>query len=146
MIIYGDSLLKANYSGMARFHESENADLTILYHRPHFESFLYEYHDCNRQFPHLGTRTNYGVMDLDAGSQKLRRYKEKPLLRSIGGLFRNPVANATVYIIGRKAWQLVPKQGSSDVVSQDGLFVRAIQRKLGCFGFGISDGYRLDGV
>jgi len=97
IVVYGDSLLRADLVGMAAFHQERGADVTILYHKPDFSAFLYE--------PVGGLadsepRTNYGVMEQDSVSS-VTCFIEKPTLQQVCCCFRDPIANAAVYVVSR---------------------------------------------
>lgn len=141
VVIYGDSLLKANYNKMLEFHRQRRSLCTILYHRPNFESFLYEYHDNDDSYENSGKRTNYGVMDL-ALDNRIIYVEEKPLLEDIKKKFLNPVANATVYILEKLVLEHIPADCSFDFPKD--LFPALLKKGVRLFGFDIEDGYRVD--
>lgn len=139
MVIYGDSLLKANYEKMLQFHMEKKSRCTILYHRPNFESFLYDYHD--KSFKEGGKRTNYGVIDIDLDN-RITKVVEKPLIAEIKNNFSNPVANAAVYLLEKKILDFIPSNCLFDF-PQD-LFPLLVEKGIQCFGFDIEEGYRVD--
>ena len=138
MVIYGDSLLKANYQEMIEFHKIKNSCVTILDHCPNFESFLYEYQgkdiDSER-------RTNYGVMDIDSGN-RIIKIIEKPQVSEIKNIFSNPVANAAVYVLNKKILDFVPSNEPFDFPRN--LFPLLVEKGKPCFAFDIGKGYRVD--
>ena len=139
LVVYGDSLLKADLDKMLQFHSRTKSWCTILYHRPKFESFVYEYHDS--AFDELGKRTNYGAMDIDRDG-RITAFVEKPTIAQLENEFINPVANAVVYAIRKDALEYVPEDCSCDFPQH--LFPLLIKKGMPCFGFDIGDGYRLD--
>jgi mannose-1-phosphate guanylyltransferase/phosphomannomutase len=139
LVVYGDSLLRADLQKMLQFHSRTESRCTILYHRPRFESFLYEYHDG--AFDKRGKRTNYGVMDIAAGG-RIAAVEEKPVIERLKSDFANPVANAAVYAIRKDVLDYVPRDSPSDFPRH--LFPLLIERGIPCFGFDIEDGYRVD--
>lgn len=139
MIIYGDSLLRADYGRMLAFHRGKAASATILYHCPRFESFLYAYQD--KAYEDLVDRTNYGVLDVNADGEVMR-CEEKPVISKIPQIFHRPVANATVYILDKSIWSLVPSDRDSDFPRD--IFPVLVKSSFPCFGFDIGGGYRLD--
>ena len=139
LVIYGDSLLKADFKKMLQFHGSSASLCTILYHHPRFKSFMYEYHD--REFEERGKRTNYGVMDVGPGN-RISAVMEKPAIAQLEDYFINPVANAAVYAIKKDLLKYVPKDYPYDFPRN--LFPLLIEKGIPCFGFDIEDGYRLD--
>lgn len=139
MVIYGDSLLKANYEKMLRFHKKKKSLCTILYHCPNFESFLYEYHD--KSFKESGKRTNYGVMDMDS-DHRITKIVEKPLISEIKNDFTNPISNAAVFLLEKKILDFVPSDCLFDF-SRD-LFPLLVEKGIPCFAFDIEEGYRVD--
>jgi len=139
LVIYGDSLLRANYEKMLQFHRRKRSWATILYHCPNFESFLYEYHD--KSFKKGGKRTNYGVMDIDLDN-RITKILEKPLIAEIKNTFANPVANAAVYILEKKILDFIPPNCLFDFPRD--LFPLLIGKGVPCFAFDIEKGYRVD--
>ena len=144
MIIYGDSLLKADYKALLAFHQKKRAKCTVLYHRPDFASFLYDSHDG--RLPRNGERTNFGVLDVDAKNRisnyRVSYYEEKPLLQTIKEKFTNPVANATVYVFERELLDHIPSGRSYEFVWD--LFPELADQNMPLYGFDIGDGYRED--
>lgn len=139
LIIYGDSLLHADFARMVKIHSVIKSSCTVLFHRPKFDSFKYEYHD--RAFDNHGPRTNYGVLDLVDNNQ-ISKVIEKPVIARIDNDFVNPVANAAVYTIKKEVFELVP--ASADFDFPKDLFPLLIKEKIPCFGCDIEDGFRLD--
>lgn len=139
LVIYGDSLLRANYEKMLQFHRRKRSWATILYHCPNFGSFLYEYHD--KSFKKGGKRTNYGVMDIDLDN-RITKILEKPLIAEIKNTFANPVANAAVYILEKKILDFIPPNCLFDFPRD--LFPLLIGKGVPCFAFDIEKGYRVD--
>ena len=138
MVIYGDSLLKANYQKMLEFHRRRNSWVTILYHRPNFESFLYEYHG---EIIKGEKRTNYGIMDIDLDN-RIIKIVEKPLIAEINNKFADPVANAAVYILNKEILDFVPSNCFFDFPKH--LFPLLVDKGIPCFAFDIKKGYRVD--
>ncbi len=139
MIVYGDSLLSANFSAMMENHKAMAADLTILSHQPDFSAFLYDYHDRDPVYPPRGTRTNYGVMEVNQQG-RITMFTEKALLEKIPD-YMNPLANAAVYIMSREALFEIPREGFIDFASN--LFPRLVSSRT-CMAFDIGLGYRID--
>jgi len=139
MVIYGDSLLSADYEKMFQFHREKKSWCTILFHRPDFKSFLYEYHD--KSFKECGKRTNYGILDIDSNN-RVTNIKEKPLVDEIKRDFKNPVANAAVYILEKKILDFIPSDQSCDFPLD--LFPLIVEKGIPCFGFDTGEGYRID--
>jgi mannose-1-phosphate guanylyltransferase/phosphomannomutase len=139
LVIYGDSLLKADLGKMLQFHTRTESWCTILYHRPRFESFVYEYHDG--AFDDRGERTNYGVMDIGPDG-RIVKVKEKAVIAQLEREFTNPVANAAVYAIRKDLLEYVPRDHPSDFPRH--VFPSLIERGIPCLGFDIEDGYRVD--
>lgn len=135
MVIYGDSLLRVNYQKMLEFHKRKKSWATILYHSPNFESFLYD-----KAIPGE-KRTNYGVMDVDFNG-RITKVIEKPTITEISNKFRNPVANAAVYVLEKKVLDFVPLGCFFDFPRN--LFPLLIDNGIPCFGFDIGRGYRID--
>lgn len=152
LFIYGDSLLKLDFMKMFEFHRKKNAAVTVLFHRPDFESYLYEYHDTSIEGE---KRTNYGVMDIDSSNQ-ITTIREKPLIEEINKDFTNPVANAAVYILNKDVFDLVPPDQYFEFLVPpdknsdypDSFFKELLKsenkEKYPCFAFDIEDGYRFD--
>jgi len=138
MVIYGDSLIKVDYKRILQFHKRNKSWCTILYHRPKFESFPYQYHD--NSFDDVGERKNYGVMDVDS-NQRVIKVLEKPPLKEICN-FNNPVANAAVYVLEKRVLQYIPKNAVFDFPKN--LFPILIREQMPCFGVDVEDGYRID--
>lgn len=138
-VIYGDSLLDVNFRAMLDFHRRNSPSCTVLFHRPRFDQFRYEYHDS--AFENRGPRTNYGVMDL-TGQQNIVYIEEKPLLERIPIDFKNPVANAAVYIMTKDAVAQTPHDMPADFPRD--VFPQVINRGDPILGFDIRDGYRFD--
>ena len=139
MVIYGDSLLRVDYSKMLKFHYQKKSKATLLYHRPDFASFLYEYHD--KQYERRGKRTNYGVMDITQ-EDKIIKAKEKPTLGDIKRNFIDPVANATVHIFDKEILNYIPTDEPFDFPRD--LFPLLTKKGQKCYGYNIGDGYRID--
>jgi len=138
VVIYGDSLMRFDLAQMVAFHRERHADATLLYHRPILADFLYE--------PVEGPepdepRTNYGVLDCDdAGA--VTSFHEKPRLRDIGALFRDPRANATAYVVARTVTDKIIVDGFGDFAEH--VFPEMISRQMRLLGFSIGDGFRED--
>ena len=139
MVVYGDSLLKADYSKMLDFHKTKQSKCTILYHRPDFNSFLYEYHDA--VFTNRGKRTNFGILNIN-NNEEITKVEEKPIISTIKKNFMNPVANATVYILEKETFKRINEHIKSDFPSD--FFPKLVKEKVPCFGFNVGNGYRLD--
>jgi NDP-sugar pyrophosphorylase family protein len=138
LVVYGDSLLRADLSGMAAFHLERQADVTILYHRPDFGAFLYE--------PAEGPQpdrpsTNYGVMEC-ADDGLITRFVEKPPLEDIGQLFGAPCANAAAYVVSQAALERLGDRGTGDFASD--IFPMMISEGMRVIGFPVGTGYRED--
>lgn len=138
-VIYGDSLLDADFNKLMFQHTEKSPACTILYHRPSFEAFLYEYHD--NAYPRLGKRTNYGVCSL-ADNDRIVLFEEKPLLDKIEVDFERPAANAAVYLVTKSLLDHVPPECDYDF-GRD-LFPHAIASGVPIYGCNIGTGYRLD--
>lgn len=138
IVLYGDSLLKVDYQKILEFHIKNKSWLTVLYHRPNFESFLYEYHGkpINDEI-----RTNYGVMDVDS-TNRITKIIEKPLIQEIKTKFEDPVASAAVYIINKETLDFVPSGCFFDFPKD--LFPLLLDKGIPCFAFDIETGYRFD--
>lgn len=140
LVIYGDSLLRADFRRLVDAHDAHGAEVTILCHRPQFESFLYEYHD--NALPNLGPRTNYGVMDAHS-TDRLSRFEEKPLLKDIP-TFTTPKANAAVYVVNKPILDLVPPEADNYDFAMH-MFPALVGQGRICFRFGVGPGgYRID--
>jgi mannose-1-phosphate guanylyltransferase/phosphomannomutase len=141
IVVYGDSLIRADFARLLQFHREKRALATMLCHAPDFSAFRYEYHDADPSFPDRGPRTNYGVADLNTCGL-MNRFEEKPLLSEIPVKFTRPVANATAYVIERDAWNSVANEGTVDFTKD--FFPKLVRDNASTFGFTIDDGYRLD--
>lgn len=138
MVVYGDSLIRADYAGLVKFHHQMKTSATILSHTPNLQAFQYEYHD--EAYPDLGPRTNFGVMDV-AANGRVVRFEEKPLFTDIESYFKVPAANATAYILGKEALECIPKNGNYGFV--ENMFPMLAERGA-CNCFSVGDGYRFD--
>ncbi len=138
LVVYGDSLLRADLDRMLAFHHEHGADATILFHCPDLRAFLYEPLDQSmRDCP----RTNYGVMECDA-NQHVTHFLEKPILDDIPRQFLRPCANAAVYVMRRSALE---EYGTPDVADfAYDLFPRMIREGKRMLGFPVGKGYRED--
>jgi mannose-1-phosphate guanylyltransferase len=140
LVIYGDSLLRADFKQLVEAHDTYRAEVTILCHRPRFESFLYDYHDG--ALPNRGPRTNYGLMEANSRGQ-LSRFEEKPPLEDIKK-FSEPTANAAVYVVNRSIFDRVPASDAEYDFAMH-MFPALIKEGRMCFRSGIGrDGYRVD--
>lgn len=140
LIIYGDSLLKTDFSAMMKFHLSKKSLCTILYHRPSFEAFIYEPVENTKDQSQKEKQTNYGVMDIDADN-KITSIIEKPYLRDINK-FTQPVANAAVYLMDKHLFDIIPADYTYDFARH--LFPSLLENRIPCWGFDIGTGYRFD--
>jgi mannose-1-phosphate guanylyltransferase / phosphomannomutase len=139
LVIYGDSLLDADYSSLLNSHAETGTSCTILYHRPDFGSFLYEGHDIANYDGE--PRTNYGVMDVEMGG-KITKVVEKEKIAKIATDYSNPVANAAVYVLEKRLLDLVPADRNFDFPRD--LFPLLMEKDVSCRGFDVGDGYRMD--
>ncbi len=139
MVIYGDSLLKADYSDMLLFHIKNNSSFSMLYHNPNFQSFLYEKDNTSTDI--VNKRTNFGVLDIDKDKQIIK-FVEKPKIGEINSDFSNPFANAAVYILEKKIVNLIPPNIFFDFAND--LFPIIIKEKIPFLGYNINNGYRID--
>jgi NDP-sugar pyrophosphorylase family protein len=138
IVVYGDSLLRADLAGMVAFHLEREADITILYHRPDFAAFLYQ--PTEGPMPEE-PRTNYGVMD--CGNDALvTLFIEKPTLREIPQRFHDPLANAAAYVIGREVLSQLCEPDIGDFGYD--LFPKLVNRGMCVQAFSIGTGYRED--
>lgn len=139
LVIYGDSLLRADLQAMTTFHLESRAAVTILHHRPDFAAFVYE------PVAELGCsepRTNYGVMECDSLGT-VRSFIEKPTLKELSYRFRDPVANAAVYILNRGILGNVGSASTLDFAED--VFPELIQKGMRVLTFPVGeDGYRED--
>jgi len=139
LVVYGDSLLRLDYTELLGFHRSTQSHCTIVYHRPVFSDFLYEYHD--NALSYCGKRTNYGVLDVNS-NERVVHCVEKPPLDEIKKRFENAVASAAVYLLRKSTLDHIPPDTASDFPSD--LFPKLISRSVPCYGFDIGKGYRID--
>jgi mannose-1-phosphate guanylyltransferase/phosphomannomutase len=139
LVIYGDSLLQADYGRILESHLQRESSATVLYHHPNFEAFLYDHHDG--LFEDGEQRTNYGVMDISP-EDRILKFEEKPKLKDIGNKFVNPVANAAVYVFEKTTLHSIPTDRPCDFARD--LFPLLIEDGVPCFGCDVEDGYRLD--
>lgn len=138
LIIYGDSLLRADFSSLLRSHQVNDAWCTVLVHYPDFAAFLYEPNQSTEIS--ITPRTNYGVLEV-ASNGRIVRIIEKPRLDEIGN-FAHPAANATVYVLRREALENISPDKDSDFPKD--LFPKLIAENRPCFAHDIGDGFRLD--
>ena len=137
MVIYGDSLLNANYTDLISFHDRNKADVTILYHNPILSSFTYSYHDSH--LDNIGPRTNYGVLSIDKEG-KLIQFQEKPAIIDKDAVGN---ANATVYMLNKSVLSYIPDDMESDFAED--LFPNLIESNVFICGYNIGEnGYRID--
>ncbi len=139
MVIYGDSLLRTSYRSLLVSHQENEAQCTILTHRPRFEYFLYDHHDTDQSSD--GPRTNYGVIEVD-GSGRVVRFEEKPLLSSLDEFFSDPLGNATVSLMSNHLIEEIPLHGKKDFAHD--MFPAFIKNGVRIYGHDIGGGYRLD--
>lgn len=132
MVIYGDSLLRADLASLLRAHlrARECGGLaTILYHRPHD---LYE--------PESEGRTYHGVLSVDS-AQRVTRFTEKPLVRDIGHGF--DLANAAVFVCEPGLFDHPAFQTATDFSFH--VFEPCVQGAIApIYGCDIAQGFRLD--
>ncbi|MBI3681329.1 MAG: NDP-sugar synthase [Acidobacteria bacterium] len=132
MVIYGDSLLSADFAGMARFHmtaRANGAEATLLYHRPH-----------DLMLGDLMSRTYHGILSIDENN-RVTRFVEKPLRSEIRPGF--DLANAAVFLCERSLLERAEFLSAIDF-SFD-IFEPAVNiSKLAIFGTDIGTGFRFD--
>jgi len=138
LVIYGDSLLEVNYKEFLSNHLEDKTKATILFHRPIFENFLFEFHG---QLINDEKRTSYGIMDIDSQNY-IKKFVEKPTIQSINTEFSNPVANAAVYILDKEIFEHITGNQIRDFAKD--FFPQMIKRKMYIRGFNIGTGYRYD--
>ncbi len=133
LIIYGDSLLKADIKGLLCCHQenqSKGALATILYHKP--PDFL---------TPEREGRTYHGAIRMDS-TNRITYFKEKPLVEEI--ISTTDVANAAVFVCERSLLEggefFNAKDYSFDVFEP--LASHASASPL--FAYGIGNGFRRD--
>lgn len=135
VVIYGDSLLRMDFSALIDFHRAKRSKFTIAYHRPRLDRFLFE-GDPNDQ-----PRTNFGVMQLRS-DDRVTRFEEKPHLHRIPLEFTNPVASAAVYVLEPTVFREVPRFDTLDFGFD--LIPWLIERSMPVYGFDILPGHRID--
>jgi NDP-sugar pyrophosphorylase family protein len=132
LVIYGDSLIKADFSGLIQQHRSRTADgcaATILYHRP-----------ADLRCENKDGRTYHGVLSANS-TGRISRFVEKPKVAEIGEGF--DLANAAVFLIERQMLEDTRFRQARDF-SYDVFEAASGQPDFGLYGHSIGEGFRVD--
>lgn len=131
LVIYGDSLLKADFGQLLithKKHARRGAVSTILYHQP-----------ADLYMPEKDGRTYHGVLSVREDGF-VTRFKEKPEVSEISPGFN--YANAAVFVIERGL--LARTEFANATNFSFDIFEPAVSRALPVFATDIGEGFRYD--